>query len=135
MRSLTTGDRRNVMKSKFLSLFFIMCMIFILGCTHEKNVVKKDIQDNEDQGNILKCYRVDKLLWDKEQTVVMYKSDALYDGLLLGLENDLSKINIELEKLNESAKKGFFKKKGKQSPWTYELLEHKIEEIVTIKLS
>ena len=93
-------------------------------------IIDKIINDNEKGETALKCYRIQKQIWGKKRTVIMYKSEALFNGQLKGLNSDLVKVKNEITKLKKSAEDGFFKKKGKKKSWTLELLELKIEGII-----
>jgi transposase len=85
----------------------------------------------EDDVRMLKCYRTKKIIWDAERTVVVYKSDALFEGQLKGLKSDLSTTLKLLLKLHESGKSGFYLKKGnKKTCWTFELFEKQVEQTI-----
>lgn len=93
-------------------------------------IIKKAKNVDEEDTKLL-CYGpITKNIWGQKRTVVMYKSEALYEGQLKGLLSDLEKVKAELLKLKKSAAMGTYKKKGKDIPWTYELLELKIEGVI-----
>ncbi len=89
--------------------------------------LKKSTSEGEE---ILLCYRAKKNIWDKEQTVVMYKSEALFNGQLIGLKKDIEKTKKELIKLQESGKSGYYIRNNKRKAWTYELFEQEIEQTI-----
>ncbi|MBR9691078.1 IS1634 family transposase [Candidatus Woesearchaeota archaeon] len=93
-------------------------------------IIKKAEKVGEEDAKLL-CYGpITKKIWGTKRTVVMYKSEPLYEGQLLGLHNDLAKFKTEVLKLKKSAVRGTYKKKGKDALWTYELLEMKIEGLI-----
>lgn len=80
---------------------------------------------------IVRCFRKKKDIWGKERTVVIYKSNALFEGQLTGLKEDIKKAKKALEKLQTSGKNGFYLTKGRQQkPWTYELFEKQVEQAI-----
>jgi transposase len=88
-------------------------------------------KDLDDGPKIVKCLRKTKKIWGEDRTVVLYKSEALFDGQLVGLKADLKKTKTALAKLKNSGQRGYYLKKGnQQAPWTYELFEKQIEQTV-----
>ena len=95
-----------------------------------KKEVLSDSADSDEKDEILKCYRCKKQVWGIDRTIVMYKSEALFDGQLVGFKQDIEKTKISLQKLQESGEAGFYLKKGKKRAWTYELFERDVEQVI-----
>jgi transposase len=78
----------------------------------------------------IKCYRLKKDIWGTERTVLIYKSENLYAGQLLGIEKDIIKTDEELVGLKKRIKSGYYFEGGEKKKWIPELIEKEIRKIL-----
>lgn len=91
----------------------------------------KKTSSSKEESETIKCYRKKMNVWGEDRTVVIYKSEKLFQGQLKGLKEDLKKIKEKLVTLEKSGKKGFYKTKcTHRKAWTYDVFEKQIEQTI-----
>jgi transposase len=70
------------------------------------------------------CYRVKRQIWKRERTIVVHRSDELYEGQLRGVQDDLDKRLEQLSDLNRRLSSPRRKKR------TVEQLQSEVAEIL-----
>lgn len=72
---------------------------------------------------IIKCYRTEKMLWDKKRTIIIYISERLKEGQLSGIDKSLLK---KMEELGQFKEKINLKSKTE----TKKEIENKVKRII-----
>lgn len=97
-------DRGNNSKSNLSKQLLKMHYVGALSPSQHKDLMDKAAkyftqQTEKNKGNKI-CYRVKQELWGETRSIIVYKSEELYNGQLRGIEKDLTKRFKKLEELN-----------------------------------
>ncbi len=95
-----------------------------------KNISYNEFYNLEKGDENLKCYRTQKKIWGTNRTVVMYKSETLYEGQLRGFEEDIKKTKEAIKKLEKKVLQGYYIKKKKKKKWSNDILERDADSII-----
>jgi len=119
-------DRGNNSKSNLSEEILKIHYVGALCPTHHKDIMKEAITHlNKKKGNNKRaCYRTKQELWGEIRTLLVYRSEQLYQGQLRGIEKDLKNKFEKLEELNNKLSNPRCKRLTRN-----EILE-KIKEIV-----
>ena len=146
-------DRGNNSKSNLSEDTLQMHYVGALSPSHHKElmdeaakyIAKKKMDREENRGeneennegaNVI-CFRVKQKVWDEIRTIIIYRSQKLYEGQVRGIEKSLEKKFESLDKLNESLSNPRCKKRTrKEIIGSVKSIVHGqyVQEIITWKL-
>lgn len=114
-------DRGNNSKSNLSEDILKIHYVGALSPSQHKDLMKKAIeyidreeQDRGDNEDDAICFRVKQELWNEVRTLIIYRSEELYEGQLRGIENDLKKKFKKLDELNKSLSNPRCKKRSRK---------------------